>query len=172
MPPQGAYWDTPLLDSDPPIIGRPPSRGRPGPSVAMRPSGLGGQGLRSWCAFTVLKHIKVHFSLGPVDTKSKIPQCLRRHAERGTGPRSTVPFEYRPESPQSRYDMRGYTTHDSAVAPSRSVRARHKTDTADHRGHHSGLLVPRSLASRNLASRNLGAGRETARVVASEMMCR
>ena len=81
---------------------------------------------------------------------------------RGTGPRSTVPFEYRPESPQSRYDMRGYTTHDSEPT----------TDTADHRGHHSGLLAPRSLASRNLASRNLGAGRETARVVASEMMCR
>lgn len=111
MPPQGAYWDTPLLDSDPPIIGRPPSRGRPRSLRRLRPSGLGGQGLRSWCAFTVLKHLKVHFSLGPVDTKSKIPQCLRRHAERGTGPRSTVPFEYRPESPS--IALRYARVHDS-----------------------------------------------------------
>lgn len=86
----------------------------------MRPSGLGGQGLRSWCAFTVLKHLKVHFSLGPVDTKSKIPQCLRRRMMRSAGPGPVQRFRSKSTGESSmecgigmfvsRYDMR---VHDS-----------------------------------------------------------
>ena len=75
-------------------------------------AGLGGQGLRSWCAFTVFKHLKVHFSLGPVRTpKAKSRNAYDVMRSRGTGPRSTVPFEYRPESPQSR--VRYARVHDS-----------------------------------------------------------